>query len=155
MRYIKYTSSLSLPSPHSTLGFQTAQVIVLTHSAQQTNHHSMMGSITDPPDGKAVAGSVFASVGVYAVSFAPSFPFILLLLYSPCPFSVLPFLLSFSIHPAHSPFSPSSSPFSPSPCVVSFPSSQSLPPIYTRCSELTYLGGRSSSFSAGSRRICM
>ena len=27
----------------------------------------MMGSINDPPDGKAVAGSVFAAVTVYAV----------------------------------------------------------------------------------------
>lgn len=27
-----------------------------------------MGSITDPPDGKAVAGSVFTAVGVYGVS---------------------------------------------------------------------------------------
>jgi len=28
-----------------------------------------MGSITDAPDGKAVAGSVFTAVGVYGVSF--------------------------------------------------------------------------------------
>jgi hypothetical protein len=31
----------------------------------------MMGSITDAPDGKAVAGSVFAAVGVYGVSISP------------------------------------------------------------------------------------
>ena len=31
------------------------------------NHHSMTGSTKDPSDGKAVAGSVFAAVVVYAV----------------------------------------------------------------------------------------
>jgi len=30
-------------------------------------HHSMMGTTKDPADGKAVAGSVFAAVVVYAV----------------------------------------------------------------------------------------
>lgn len=30
-----------------------------------------MGSTDDPEDGKAVAGTVFAAVGVYAVSFWP------------------------------------------------------------------------------------
>ncbi|KAL9127620.1 MAG: hypothetical protein Q9217_003532, partial [Psora testacea] len=30
-------------------------------------HHSMVGHIDDPADGKAVAGSVFAAVVVYAV----------------------------------------------------------------------------------------
>ena len=33
----------------------------------QSGHHSMMGSTKDPADGKAVAGSVFAAVVVYAV----------------------------------------------------------------------------------------
>ena len=33
----------------------------------QANHHSMVGSTNDPADGKAVAGSVFAAVIVYAV----------------------------------------------------------------------------------------
>jgi len=33
----------------------------------QANHHSMTGSTKDPKDGKAVAGSVFAAVVVYAV----------------------------------------------------------------------------------------
>lgn len=33
----------------------------------QANHHSMTGSTKDPSDGKAVAGSVFAAVVVYAV----------------------------------------------------------------------------------------
>ena len=32
----------------------------------------MMGSTKDPADGKAVAGSVFAAVVVYAVRYAPS-----------------------------------------------------------------------------------
>ncbi|EPE29184.1 hypothetical protein GLAREA_00344 [Glarea lozoyensis ATCC 20868] len=31
------------------------------------NHHSMMGSTEDPEDGKAVAGTVFSAVVVYAV----------------------------------------------------------------------------------------
>ncbi len=35
--------------------------------ALQANHHSMVGSTEDPPDGKAVATSVFAAVVVYAV----------------------------------------------------------------------------------------
>ena len=33
----------------------------------QTNHRTMMGSTEDPKDGKAVAGSIFAAVVVYAV----------------------------------------------------------------------------------------
>ena len=33
----------------------------------------MMGSIDDPPDGKAVAGTVFAAVTVYAVCLSSSF----------------------------------------------------------------------------------
>ena len=33
----------------------------------QANHHSMVGSTKDPADGKAVAGSVFTAVIVYAV----------------------------------------------------------------------------------------
>jgi len=33
----------------------------------RVNHHSMTGSTKDPSDGKAVAGSVFAAVVVYAV----------------------------------------------------------------------------------------
>ena len=32
----------------------------------------MMGSTNDPADGKAVAGSVFAAVVVYAVCYTPS-----------------------------------------------------------------------------------
>ncbi|CAF9929876.1 MAG: hypothetical protein ALECFALPRED_004475 [Alectoria fallacina] len=36
------------------------------------NHHSMVGSTKDPADGKAVAGSVFAAVVVYAVCYTPS-----------------------------------------------------------------------------------
>ena len=43
----------------------------------QANHHSMVGSREDPPDGKAVAGSIFAAVVVYAVrlhSFPPNPP---------------------------------------------------------------------------------
>ncbi|KAF7191853.1 hypothetical protein HII31_06898 [Pseudocercospora fuligena] len=32
-----------------------------------TNHHSMMGSTEDPPDGKKVATAVFGAVVVYAV----------------------------------------------------------------------------------------
>lgn len=32
----------------------------------------MMGSTKDPADGKAVAGSVFAAVVVYAVCYTPS-----------------------------------------------------------------------------------
>ena len=35
--------------------------------AQQTNHHSMMGSINDPKDGKAAAKTVFTAVLVYVV----------------------------------------------------------------------------------------
>jgi drug/metabolite transporter superfamily protein YnfA len=31
------------------------------------NHHSMMGTTEDPADGKAVAGTVFSAVVVYAV----------------------------------------------------------------------------------------
>lgn len=38
----------------------------------QAGHHSMMGSTKDPADGKAVAGSVFAAVVVYAVCYTPS-----------------------------------------------------------------------------------
>ena len=34
---------------------------------EQAGHHSLMGSTKDPADGKAVAGSVFAAVVVYAV----------------------------------------------------------------------------------------
>ncbi|KAI9681795.1 MAG: hypothetical protein M1829_000540 [Trizodia sp. TS-e1964] len=33
----------------------------------KANHHSMVGSSEDPVDGKAVAGTVFSAVGVYAV----------------------------------------------------------------------------------------
>ncbi|KAL8968406.1 MAG: hypothetical protein Q9183_002474 [Haloplaca sp. 2 TL-2023] len=33
----------------------------------KSNHHSMVGSTDDPPNGPAVAGSVFAAVIVYAV----------------------------------------------------------------------------------------
>ena len=33
----------------------------------QAGHHSLMGTTKDPADGKAVAGSVFAAVVVYAV----------------------------------------------------------------------------------------
>ena len=33
----------------------------------KSEHHSMVGSTKDPKDGKAVAGSVFAAVAVYAV----------------------------------------------------------------------------------------
>lgn len=33
----------------------------------QSNHHSMVGETSDPPNGPAVAGSVFAAVIVYAV----------------------------------------------------------------------------------------
>ncbi|KAI4243743.1 MAG: hypothetical protein L6R40_003356 [Gallowayella cf. fulva] len=32
----------------------------------QSNHHSMVGSTEDPPNGPAVAGSVFAAVIIYA-----------------------------------------------------------------------------------------
>ena len=35
----------------------------------QAGHHSMVGSTKDPKDGKAVAGSVFAAVVVYAVCY--------------------------------------------------------------------------------------
>jgi len=31
------------------------------------NHHSMMGSTKDPPNGPAVAGSIFGAVGIYGV----------------------------------------------------------------------------------------
>ena len=34
----------------------------------------MVGSTKDPADGKAVAGSVFAAVVVYAVCYTPSAP---------------------------------------------------------------------------------
>lgn len=33
----------------------------------QANHHTMVGSTEDPPNGPAVAGSVFTAVIVYAV----------------------------------------------------------------------------------------
>jgi ribonuclease kappa len=33
----------------------------------KSNHHSMMGSTEDPPDGAAVAATVFSAVVVYAV----------------------------------------------------------------------------------------
>ncbi|RKF77275.1 Uncharacterized protein GcM1_221067 [Golovinomyces cichoracearum] len=36
----------------------------------KSNHHSMMGSINDPPDGAAIAGTVFSAVIVYAVCHA-------------------------------------------------------------------------------------
>ncbi|RKF62197.1 Uncharacterized protein GcC1_149011 [Golovinomyces cichoracearum] len=36
----------------------------------KSNHHSMMGSINDPPDGAAIAGTVFSAVIVYAVFLA-------------------------------------------------------------------------------------
>lgn len=32
----------------------------------QKNHHSMVGSVGDPPDGKVVAGSIFGAVIIYA-----------------------------------------------------------------------------------------
>jgi len=51
--------------------------------ALQSNHHTMMGSTDDPKDGKAVAGSIFAAVVVYAVGLSTFFlavSFILLLL---------------------------------------------------------------------------
>ena len=42
----------------------------------RSEHHSMVGSTKDPEDGKAVAGSVFAAVIVYAVrSYNRLFPF--------------------------------------------------------------------------------
>lgn len=40
----------------------------------QVGHHSMMGSTKDPKDGKAVAGSVFAAVVVYAVCYTHHSP---------------------------------------------------------------------------------
>lgn len=45
---------------------------MLIYKFCQAGHHSMMGSTKDPADGKAVAGSVFASVVVYAVRYIPS-----------------------------------------------------------------------------------
>jgi hypothetical protein len=42
--------------------------------ALQSNHHTMMGSTDDPKDGKAVAGSIFAAVVVYAVGLSTSLP---------------------------------------------------------------------------------
>ena len=45
---------------------------MLTCRLYQANHHSMVGSTKDPADGKAVAGSVFAAVVVYAVCYTPS-----------------------------------------------------------------------------------
>jgi len=33
----------------------------------RSEHHSMMGSTDDPADGKAVAGSIFGAVVVYAL----------------------------------------------------------------------------------------
>ena len=47
-------------------------VFLLIMLSEQANHHSMVGSTKDPADGKAVAGSVFAAVIVYAVSFPPN-----------------------------------------------------------------------------------
>jgi ribonuclease kappa len=35
----------------------------------KSNHHSMMGSTEDPPNGAAVAATVFSAVIVYAVRF--------------------------------------------------------------------------------------
>lgn len=40
----------------------------------QANHHSMVGSTKDPADGKAVAGSIFTAVIVYAVETLLHFP---------------------------------------------------------------------------------
>ncbi len=37
----------------------------------QSDHHTMMGSTEDPENGKAVAGSIFVAVAVYAVCFQP------------------------------------------------------------------------------------
>ena len=42
-------------------------VLSLFRYFQQAEHHSMVGSSEDPPDGKAVAVSVFSAVVVYAV----------------------------------------------------------------------------------------
>lgn len=44
-----------------------AEIVKADMFTTQANHHSMVGETTDPPDGKAVAGSVFAAVIVYAV----------------------------------------------------------------------------------------
>ena len=38
----------------------------------KANHHSMVGTIDDPKDGAAVAGTVFSAVIVYAVRPTPS-----------------------------------------------------------------------------------
>lgn len=45
---------------------------MLIYIYYQAGHHSMVGSTKDPADGKAVAGSVFAAVVVYAVCYSPA-----------------------------------------------------------------------------------
>jgi hypothetical protein len=49
---------------------RTGRAGVVADKLTGGRHESMMGSINDPEDGKAVAGTLFSSVVVYAVSWS-------------------------------------------------------------------------------------
>lgn len=49
------------------VSFFAIAILSVIGSLFRTNHHSMMGSVNDPKDGKAAARTVFAAVLVYVV----------------------------------------------------------------------------------------
>jgi len=60
---------VSLMNAWSCLVLSIFAVVILSviGALFQTNHHSMVGSTADPPNGPAVAATAFTAVGVYAV----------------------------------------------------------------------------------------
>ena len=67
---------LTLSGPHHSTVVSGFAIVILSvvASLYRTNHEEFMGSVDDPEDGKAVAGTIFTAVIVYAVMLSAPFP---------------------------------------------------------------------------------